>query len=744
MPSLFAVTLFLSAALIFIVEPMAAKMVLPRLGGSPSVWNTCLVFFQAALLAGYLYAYAVSRWLGVRAQVVVHLVLLSTAFLVLPVALGDERGPVPPAGVDPVFWLLGLLGIALGLPFVLASASAPLLQRWFAGSGHPAGHDPYFLYAASNLGSMIALVSYPFIVEPNLPLALQNTVWTGGYALLLALTAACGAVAWRSPPVAASAPAAEERLTIFRRVRWVVLALVPSSLLMGMTTFVTTDVAAIPLLWVVPLALYLLTFILVFARRPLVSHVLMVQALPILALVISFTLLTSRVTTHALFIPPHWVTFFVAAMVCHGELARDRPAPTHLTEFYVWLSVGGVMGGLFTALAAPLIFQGRPLEYPLMLVLACLMRPGPGLRDSSSVQRWLDLILPCAIGLMVFGMAAALRNTEASMGVPALALIFGVPALACWSFAERPLRFASALAAALVGLAVIGPNAGRTLHAERNFFGLLRVQDFKLQGIVPVRQLTHGSTIHGSQLLNPDGTLMRPCVPTSYHHRAGPLGDVFAVYDARSRGPGAILPPSVAVTGLGAGATAAYARPDETWTFYEIDPAVERVARDPRFFSYLADCQAKEMTVVLGDARLRLRDAPDHGYGLMVMDAFSSDAVPTHLLTREALRRYRDKRAAHGLLAFNISNRYLDLQPLLAALAADAGMVAYGRHDEGPKTEREVRESKDASQWIVLADAEEDLGDLPTKEGWMRLEARPGFRVWDDDFSNWPSVIRWK
>ncbi|MBY0525711.1 MAG: fused MFS/spermidine synthase [Gemmataceae bacterium] len=748
MPYQFAITLFVSAALLFCVEPMIAKMILPLLGGSAAVWTTCMVFFQAALLAGYLYAHALSTSFTPRIQVVIHLVFLALAFLVLPIDLSrnlliDDL----PRDADPAPWVLGLLLFSVGLPFVALSASAPLLQKWYGATDDPQAGDPYFLYAASNLGSMIALLGYPLLLEPTLSLEEQSEFWAIGYGVLLALTAGCAVLGYTrvSTTVRGETPAveADSGLRLFRRLRWVVLAFVPSSLLLGVTTYITTDIASIPLLWVIPLALYLLSFILVFARRQVLSHDFMVKALPVVALVTAFTLLRGAPLWQT--IPLHWLSLFVAAMVCHGELARDRPPARYLTEFYLWLSVGGVLGGLFNAIVAPLIFQGRVLEYPLVLMLACLMRPGPSLRESTSLQRWLDLLLPVAVGALCLSLVVGLDSLEAKPRADLRALVYGTAAVACFLLMKRPLRFTLALGLALLTLSLASPGGGRTLYSERNFFGLIRVQEDRENTF---HFLYHGSTLHGLQRLDAKGRPDPASEPLSYFHRRGPMGQLIRLFDSRCDESidGGKLPPRVAVAGLGVGALAGYARPGEDWTFYEIDPAIERVAWDPKFFTYLAGARQRgaHVEVLLGDARLRLRDAQGP-LGLIILDAFSSDAVPMHLISRQALAMYREKLAPGGLLAFNITNRYLDLRPALADLANDAGMVCYSRDDTTQGvSEDDLEAGRIPSHWVVMADRVEDLGPLAEDRRWKPLRPRRSARVWTDDFGNLLGVFKWR
>lgn len=750
MPYLFAGTLFLSAALLFIVEPMIAKMILPLLGGSPAVWNTCLVFFQAALLGGYLYAHALGTWLSFRSQVVVHLGLLCLALMLLPVGLPAWVVGEVPRDANPVLWLLTLLALAIGLPFFVVAASAPLLQKWYAAGGAASAGDPYFLYAASNLGSMLALASYPILIEPGATLGQQSWLWAGGYGLLVVLTGACaltvGLAARSAPPndvpeqgkqaggTLEIADLIVKPVTKARRLRWVVLAFAPSSLLMGVTTYITMDIAAIPLLWVVPLALYLLSFILVFARKRLIPHDWMVYLLPCLALAAVFSLVQSSALAHWWFIPLHWLVLFVASMVCHGELAQDRPPTRYLTEFYLWIAVGGVLGGLFNALLAPLLFQGSVLEYPLALLLACGLRPA--VQPGTSVSRWLDLLVPAGLGVITLALVVLLGAFESTaVWDRSRVWVYGGVAVGCYFCVRRPIRFALALGMAMLVLMIARPEGTKTLYTERNFFGLIRVH-----ANAEFHFLSHGSTLHGIQRLGPDGKPGQNPEPLSYFHRAGPVGQIFDAWRSRTD-----LPPRVAVTGLGVGALASYAWRHEDWTFYELDPAIEQVAQDENLFTYLSESPAGELRILLGDARLRLQEAADHSFGLIILDAFSSDAVPTHLIDREALQLYNTKRAKGGLLVFNITNRYLDMAPVLARLAADAGMVAFAREETVADLSTSDLEARHfPSHWVVLADRKEDLVGIPDDHRWEPLTAEPGTRVWTDDYVNLLRAIRWR
>lgn len=716
---LFAATLLVSSALLFLVEPMFSKLLLPLAGGSPAVWNTAVLFFQLVLLAGYAYAHWAVQKLGVRRHAVVHITLLIVAALTLPIGIPD--GWSPPTHANPVGWLLLVLVVGLGLPFFVVSAAAPLLQRWFAATPHPSAGDPYFLYRASNLGSMLGLVAYPAIVEPLFRLPDQAVAWSVGYGLLAALTLACATAVWRRGAaggldgIAPAMPAeAAEPIRAGRKLRWATLAFVLAHML-GVTTYLTTDIAPVPLLWVIPLALYLLTFVVAFAPRPILPHrlALLLQLMLVVPLLAVFV----RSRPVFLLIPLHLAVFFVSALVCHGELARDRPPAARLTDFYLWIALGGVLGGVFNAVIAPLIFD-RVIEYPLAIVLACLLRPAIG---GSRRISWGDVVLPVLLAPITLGLAVLARTVGVrGFAVPA---VYFTAAAACFAFRRRPLRLALGILAVLAVSISLGQSRSAVLYSDRTFFGLYRVER---QGDLHV--LIHGNTTHGAQAIDPAGRRD----PLTYYYRRGPIGQVFSDVPAATQ-------PQIAVVGLGTGSLAAYARPGQGWTFYEIDPEVERIARDPKLFTYLRDAPA-DPRVVLGDARLSLRDAPGHEFGILVIDAFTSDAVPVHLLTKEALGLYFEKTAEGGVVAFHVSNRYLDLEPVLGALARGAGVIARVRADPVESNE-DARAGAYASTWVVMARSSRDLGGLADDPSWK--QPRASTDEWTDAFSNILSVFRW-
>jgi hypothetical protein len=743
---IFTISMFVSATLLFLVEPMLAKMVLPMLGGTPAVWNTCLVFFQAVLLAGYLYAYATTKWLNYRVQIVLHIALALTPLAILPLHI--PMGWEPPAQSSPVLSILAMLLVVVGLPFFVLSASTPILQRWFSQSGHKHASDPYFLYAASNAGSLVGLLGYPLLLEPNLHLSMQSRLWSYGYAVFLAMSVACATLVWRVQPGVVAAPTAPkeapgqtEPIAIWRqRLHWIALAFVPSSLMLGVTTALTTDVPAIPLFWVLPLAFYLLSFVLVFAKRPPLSHEWLIQRLPFLILVSLIpTVCKTKLPLLALILL-YLSTLFAVSLVCHGELARSRPAVNRLTEFYLWISFGGVLGGIFNAIVAPVIFS-TVVEFPLVLVFAALLRPPVDIKPLPPARnarvKLNDWLLPIALGLCMTAVFLGLAHARITMGRPLIILVFGYSMLWCLSFGKRPLRFAAGLTALLAASALYTPAFGQVLHVQRNFFGVLRVTDSPDGSL---HYLLHGGTLHGSQNLAPAESR----VPLTYYTASGPAGSILHAVQARTlfSGSGDLRKPKWAVVGLGAGSMACYLQPGESLTFYEINPAVKNIALDTRYFTFLRQC-APTAQIVLGDARLKLRDSADAGYDLIVVDAFSGDMIPMHLVTREALALYQRKLAPGGILAFHITNVYLQLAPTLGALAHDAGLVCL-MNTETLMTQAQSDAGKLPSQWMVMARSRADLGTLAMDSRWISVSVPPGTQVWTDDYSNLLHIIKWK
>ncbi len=718
---------------------MFAKMILPILGGTPAVWNTCIVFYQVTLLLGYGYAHLISSLLSIKRQVTVHIGLFCMSLLLLPIAIFGESSM--PGTTHPILWILLTLTLSIGLPFFMVSATSPLLQRWFSMSTHPLSHDPYFLYRASNLGSIAALLAYPVLIEMYFRLTDERMGWSIGYGMVALLTLTCAVLWWRTSESNVTQAANDSRseedaphtldhsegVTTVDRARWIALSFVPSSLMLCVTTYLTTDISSLPLLWVIPLTIYLLTFIIVFARVRRLPHSLMVRAMPMALLALILLIITEAARPAWLVMLVHLLTLFVVAMVCHGELANRRPAAKSLTEFYLWIGVGGALGGIFNALLGPLIFNAI-WEYPLTLVLAGLLMPQIDDRPATPFSRWMDLVLPLGFGLATGLSVWALEASEWLPSQISLKPFFTLPTIVCYLFSRRPVRFGLALGALFLTSLPLSDETGRVMYTERSFFGVHRVT-FDAGG--KRHWLLHGRTIHGGQYLEP--LLSRE--PISYYHRTGPVGQIFStLQDTLSKS-------TVAVVGLGTGALTSYSRPGQKWTFFEIDPTVEKIARNPRYFTFLRDAPV-DVDVVLGDGRISLQNVQDGLYDVLVIDAFGSDAIPIHLFTREAIQLYLGKLTDKGILIFHISNLYLNLRPVLGDLAKDANLFALSQEDR-MTSPSQIEEGKLPSRWVVMSRDPQALDPLSRDPRWQRLTGRPGVRVWTDDYSNILQIFRW-
>ncbi|UCF35598.1 MAG: fused MFS/spermidine synthase [Acidobacteriota bacterium] len=726
---LYGITLGTSAFLLFLVQPMVGKAILPLYGGTPAIWTACMLFFQAILLFGYLYSHLSLRWLPQRAQVVVHLSLVFAVLFLLPIGIGAQTPPPP--DWSPVSVLLLRLLAAVGLPLFLVSATGPMLQRWFTHTGERGSQDPYFLYASSNVGSLAALLAYPLLFEPLMELHTQNGFWTALYAGLFLLLILCAAPFIKKPrPMAPSLTGDAEdagesegpEIDLKRRLFWLFAAFLPSSLMLGATAYITTTVAVIPLFWVLPLALYLLTFIISFSRRPLIPHRWVVRLVPAVVLCLGPMVFLKFAGIGWLNVACHLTLFFVVALFCHGELVRSRPSSRYLTEFYLWLAIGGVAGGVFNAIIAPSLFS-RILEYPLVLLLASTLIPAKRRWGSKSGFHWLDLSVAFGLFLFITGMVAVFGLAGIIESRLALFLLFGIPAFVTYCVHERPWAFVAGLAVVYLTVGAYGElKSGQTLHMARNFFGLKRVL---IDSTGTLHHLTHGATIHGTQFLDPD----RRGEATAYYHASGPVGDLFLAMESTDASR------TIGTVGLGAGAVATYARPGDHFVFYEIDPQVATIARDEQYFRFLADC-GPQCNVDIIDGRLGIASAADRSFDLILLDAFNSGTIPMHLLTREAIETYLAKLKEGGLIAFHISNDFVRLAPALAAAVDELGLSCLERDD------RYSFEGKNSSHYLVLFrpdGAPQYLVDHPV---WTEVEPTPGFSVWTDEYSDLLSAIR--
>lgn len=687
---MFTATIFVSAFLLFLVQPMFAKMMLPVLGGTAAVWTTCMLFFQATLLAGYGYAHGLTKIARLPVQIGVHVSLVVLAFLSLPLMSPHlDASPEYPA-----LWLLGFAVVTIGLPFLVLSASAPLLQSWFSQTGHPNAHNPYFLYAASNIGSMLALLSYPFGIEGILGLTEQRHLWAvgfGGLLIALAVTAAL-TLKQRQPesPAHTHPPETDQGAPWSKRLFWMICAALPSSLMLGLTSFVSTDIAPISLFWVVPLALYLLTFIIVFGfgrHIPLkpVALLALIGSVLGFAVFVSFTVYGFPLSFYAS-IALHVLVFFFTAWFFHGQLALSKPSAAHLTDFYLWMSVGGMLGGVFNALIAPVLFNST-LEYPLVFLVCAFL-----------IYKYLKHR----------GWTPVFFNKEA-VSVMVFVIFVGL---------ARDFAFS---------------NMGDIIHQDRSFYGNIAIRqsdDEKTKRMVHV--LSHGSTHHGAQVIIPKD---EQGVPRGYYYREGLFGEVMNGYALKSTEPA-----NMGMIGLGTGALSTYARAGDHLTFYEIDPLVVSIAQNPNYFTYWDQAKG-EKSIVLGDARLQLNTAPDGYYDVLVVDAFSSDAIPVHLLTQEAMGLFLKKTKPTGGIAIHISNRYLDLEKVIANYTLPAGYASYcGRHD--PDATTSLKNDFKYPHILCLIGREDSLPEnIKTNPTWKKTIPDPSFRPWTDDFSNIFSVF---
>jgi hypothetical protein len=726
-PAVFVATVFVSASLVFMVEPMMARLVLPILGGAAAVWNTSLAFFQVALLVGYIYAHALQRLASMRAQMLVHAGVLALAALSLPLGVTTALGDPP--GDTAALWLVGALTLSVGAPFAALSATAPLLQAWHARVFAANGDDgPWGLYAASNLGSLLALLAYPLIVEPMITLSHQTLDWSLAYGVFVVLIATLGGMLWRAAP--AHIPlehAAGSRVTWLDRLRWVGLAAAPSSLMLGVTTYVTTDVGSAPFLWVTPLGLYLLTFIIAFQAKPLIPRP-VALAIQAAALVAACAFIRPMPHAFLLGLTIHFVAFFFTALVCHQALVARRPDKGRLTEFYLFVSLGGVVGGAFNAWLAPVIFN-TVVEYPAVLVLACLARPWNLGRGAPTPRLWAALV----ICVLLTGAAALLAHPanpglvrwlislgQSGDALLVTGLLLGA-CLAAVTLRERALMFTVAALALVYGGGRVADRVD-VLHNWRGFFGVLRESRLYEPGLGgEVRMLANGTTLHGAEAVSPAFR----CQPLLYYAHETPIGQVF---DAESRAKPAM---TVGAVGLGTGSVAAYDRASDAFTFFEINPLVARVSRDPANFSYLSRCARGGLGFVLGDARLTLGRQPADKFDVLLIDAFSSDSVPAHLLTVEAVKMYLSRIKPDGVVILHLSNRNLDLiDPAQAVALAAGGHALVQLHSRVAARPLMWESPEDA---VIIARTPQGLAPFATNVRWRPVDAH-GVRPWSDDY----------
>ena len=719
----FVATILAGSFLLFLVQPMVARMALPRLGGAPAVWNSAMLVYQTLLLAGYAYAHGLAR-LRPRMQAAIHLMVLLGAAVWLPIGLRTFGGD---ADASPAVMVPWLLIASIGPLFFAVAAQAPLIQRWFAAASN--GGDPYALYAASNLGSFAGLIAYPLIVEPLMALAGQSRLWTGGYVLLVLLVAACAlrlpAAARTEAPVV-SAPASRPRVAL-----WIVLAAVPSGLMLATSTYITTDIVAMPLLWVLPLGLYLLSFSIAFAGNRETAD-LLTRIAPITILLFGGIMIGGFNQRPLANVVVALVLLFMASVALHTRLYRSRPEPDRLTGFYLAMALGGAIGGIFAGLIAPVVFDWT-YEYPLLILGAGLLVPQLYLTHRIRMM-WTDPVKrPAALATVVAAMALLAVLTVVNpldlFGEGHQGVAFVVVAAIGLASVGARLAYVIVLASALLlfgGYRSI--DLSMTPGARvRSYFGVYTVRT-----IGRTRELDHGTTVHGIQLV---GSMARERTPTTYYARGSGVGQAMnaapALYGDHAR---------IGVVGLGTGTLACYARAGQQWRFYEIDPAVVRIARDTGQFTYLRDC-LPDPVIRIGDARVTLSREPSASLDLLALDAFSSDAIPMHLMTREAFATYSRVLSPNGLLLVHISNRFLDLEPVVAAAAREGGWRASQLYYRPTPLDP----AASASQWIALSRNPRMVDALGSLDpDWTSLAPRPGMAVWTDDYSTILPLLKWR
>jgi len=756
---LYTTTIFLSAFLIFLVQPIIGKLLLPLAGGSPSVWNACMLFFQALMLAGYSYTHFSQKKFGVKMQTGIQIALMLATLLLLPIRFNASTA-IPE---DPTFWLLINLVKSAGIPFFILATLSPMLQLWFAHTGHRRAANPFFLYAASNTGSFVALLAYPFLIEPFVNLADQTRLWATGYAILTALIVICRkSVKAEVTGQNTDEQKVSEKIENSTIIKWVAAAFIPSSLLMGSTLFITTDLAPVPLLWILPLMVFLITFVIAFSSYNIPFW--LIEKFAIAAILV-FTVVFGLDFRHRLWLtmPLHLAVLFAICLYCHSYLARTKPSVNHLTAFYTWISAGGMLGGLFNTLIAPNVFTSYT-EYPLMIFAGSVfLYLNRDRQNEQSAMVPSTRIVSLTVGLLTAASIIAIRTTdfirilrkvaarhyfETDSGMVATMLewlksyhdlftsiISIILALAPLVFFSRIKRFNLAAVVVAMLLCFYAYEIGSSveiIYMTRNFFGVKYVAIRPSTGI---RTLHHGSTRHGSQDLEPE----RRHAPLSYYHKDGPAGDIFSL-------PAALKKDFKAgIIGLGVGSMATYARPGNEFTFYEIDPdIIDMVGGENPIFSFIAD-QATQTRIISGDGRLKIAEVPAGYYDLIILDAFSSDAIPVHLITNEALQIYLNRLKPTGILAIHTSNRYLELQPVMKKLAEKNGLTALAVLDNDFDSTDKNNEMREKCTYVVMTKSAESIESLRLVKNktWKEFATDlPDVALWTDSYSSIIPLIK--
>ncbi len=729
---LFSLTLFMSACLMFILQPMFGKVLLPSLGGAASVWNTCMVFYQSILFLGYLYAHFLSHRLQIYQQFRVHSLLFLLSLIFIPIGVAENN--TPPTETDPTIWLLSVLWMAIGLPFFILSTTSPLLQKWFSTIGHRSSHDPYFLSIASNTGSLLALLSYPLIFEPNIGLTDQQQLWSVCFVMLCALIAFCMSLTRQTktaPQIQSnhySALTVQPPLSL--KLKWLILSFIPSSLLIGTTNFISTDIASVPLLWIIPLALYLISFIIVFSKYNNRVHKWIVIFQPwIITPFLIYFFSNEKLADYTLELALHLLVFFISIMICHGELALKRPAANYLTHYYLIMSFGGMLGGLFNNFVVPFIFNDL-YEYPLMIIAALLLNPYNKKKRGHLQENRTIIVL---LSYLLFFAALVYFNYQQLTNNLALGVIITAIIANYFIFHKNIIYLALYSSVIASCTSPLQKHENQPLLQTRNFYGVLSVTENIQTDSGTQNEILHtlysGSTEHGSQLMDNN----RACTPLSYYGIQGPIGQLFQAYHHRNEQW------QIGIVGLGSGGLGAYAKNAQNWQFYELNPAVVNIATNTKLFSYLKNC-VNRYDIHVGDARLSLEKQNALHFDLLIIDAFTSDSIPTHLLTKEAVELYFSRLNDNGLVVFHISNHYLELKQVLSDHAEKLGLSAVIQEFR-PQNKLPLVHKSD---WVVLARNIHSLQPLLTgkNQNWQILQLHSSIQSWTDDFTSLASI--WK